>query len=101
MQFLIHLDMRNLELVVEQRERIGDYFIETDLRQFSAGCAGEIKQIVHNLRRAECLLCNSVKHPSFRRIRLQLLCQHLRVRRDDRQWRIHFVRHARGQQSNR
>ena len=47
------------------------------------------------------MLGDFLEQPRFLRIRLQLLRQHLRVGGDHRQRRIHFVRHAGRQQSDR
>src|SRR5208282_107868 len=96
----LHLDVSHLELVLEQRQRIGDHLVQTDFRQFRARGAGKVQQIIDNLRSAERLLGDFLEHPRFLRIRLQLLRQHLGVGGDYRQRRIHFVRHAGGQQSD-
>src|SRR5208282_4175605 len=100
-KFGLYLDARHLELVLEQRQRIRDHLVQTDLGQFRARDTGEVQQIVDDLRGAERLLGDFLQQPRFLRIRLQLLRQHLRVGGNYRQRRVHFVCHASGQQSDR
>ncbi len=80
----LHLDVSHLELVVEQCQRICDHLVQTDFRQFRTRGAGEVQQIIDNLRSAERLLGDFLQQPRFLRIRLQLLRQHLGVGGDDR-----------------
>src|SRR5260370_20635213 len=96
----LHLNMSDLELVLEQCQRIRDYLVQTDFGQLRAGGAGEVQEVVDDLRGAERLLCDFLEQPRFLRIRLQLLRQHLRVGGDHLQRRLHFMRNASGQQTD-
>ena len=97
----INLNLRSLELVLEQRQRVADDLVDVHFGEFRSAGAREIQQVVDDLRRAERLPRNLFQQPRFLRIALQLLGQHLRVGRNHGQRRIHFMRHAGRQQTNR
>src|SRR5271168_85487 len=50
---VLHFDLGHLELMFEQSERVDDYFVDIDLANLAAAGAGEIQQVVHDLRGAE------------------------------------------------
>ena len=78
-----------------------DNRIHVRLAKLRAAGPREIQQPVHDLRRAESLLRDLVEQRRQPLIAAHLLGQHLRVRGDHRQRRVHFMRHARGQQPDR
>ena len=53
--FILHFDPRDLELVLQQRQRIGDNLVDINRRKLSAAGAGKIQQVVNDLRGAESL----------------------------------------------
>ena len=74
-------------------------------RSTSSNCRGEVREKfnkrVDDLAGAEGLLGDLVEQRRLLLVALHLLGQHLRVSRDDRQRRVHLVRHAGRQQSDR
>ena len=78
-----------------------DDAVDVHFRELGAAGAREIEQVADDLRRAERLPRDLFEQPRFLRIGLQLLRQHLRVRRDHRQRRVDFMRDSGRQQSDR
>ena len=50
-RFALHLDLRRLELVLEQRERVVDDLVQVDVAELVAAGAREVQQAVDDLRR--------------------------------------------------
>src|SRR5271155_2754122 len=50
---VVHFDLGHLELVFEQSERVGDYFVDIHIADLAAAGAREIQQVVDDLRGAE------------------------------------------------
>src|SRR5580700_6197450 len=97
---VMHFDLGHLELVFEQSERVGDYFVDIHIADLAAAGAREIQQVVDDLRRAEGLPCDLLEQAGLLRIALQLLAQHLGIGGDHGQGRVDFVSHAGRQQSD-
>ena len=83
-----------------KRSGFFDDSIQIEIDEFGRGCPREIQQGVDDLARPERLLGNLLEQPRFLVVARDLLGQHLRIGRDDRERRIHLVRHARGQQAD-
>jgi hypothetical protein len=99
-QIEIDDDLRGLELVFEQRERVADDLVQVGVAELGGRGAGEIQQAVGDLGGAEALLGDLVQHRAQARIALQLLGEHLRVGGDDGQRRVDLMGHAGGQQAD-
>ncbi len=52
----LHFDLRGLELVLEQRERVMDDLVQVDARELRAAGTREVEKAVHDLGGAEGLL---------------------------------------------
>src|SRR5580698_10142218 len=91
---VVHFDLGHLELVFEQSERVGDYFVDIHIADLAATGAREIQQVVYDLRGAEGLPRDLLEQGGLLRIALQLLAQHLGVGGDDGQRSVDFVSHA-------
>ena len=85
----------------EQRERIEDDLVDVDVRELGAAGTREVEQIVDDFGRPESLARDLFEQSRFLGITLQLLGEHLRVRRDDGKGCINFVSHAGCQQADR
>ena len=96
-----HLHLRRPERVRDQRQHFFHHGIQIHFRKFRRARAREIQQVVDNLARAKCLLDDFLDQLVARIAAGKLLGQHLNVVGDHGQRRIHFVRHARGQQTER
>ncbi len=99
-QFEIDDDLRGLELVLEQRERVANDLVQIGLAELGRRSAREIEQAVGDFSGAEALLRDLVEHRPEARIAAHLLGEHLRVGRDDRQRRVDLVGHAGGEQAD-
>ncbi len=94
-------NLRSLELMLQQRHRVAEQFIQIHARELCAAGAREVEQAVDDLRGAEGLLRNLFEHWREPFIVAHMLGQHLGVAGDDRQRRIHLVRDTRSQQADR
>ena len=56
------IDLRGLELVLQQRERVANDLVEVGLAELGGGGAREIEQAVGDLGGAEALLGDLVEH---------------------------------------
>ena len=54
-EVILHVDLRDLELVFQQAQRIEDDLIHINFGEFCAAGAREIQKIIDNLRGTECL----------------------------------------------
>ena len=99
-QVEIDIDLRGLELVFEQRERVADDLVEVGLAELGGGGAGEVEQAVGDFGGAEALLGDLVEHRAEARIAAQLLGEHLRVGGDDGQRGVDLVGDAGGEQAD-
>src|SRR5580698_795684 len=100
LEYILHLDLGYLELVLQQSQGVGDYFVHVDVTDLAAAGAREIQQVVDDLRGAEGLPRDLLEQASLLRISLQLLAQHLGVGGDYRQRRVDFMGHASRQQTD-
>src|SRR5271157_2875799 len=100
LQVRLHLDARGLELVIEQRQRVLDHAVQIDVSKFGARGAREVQQTVDNLGGAEGLARDLLQQRRLLLIPMHLLGEHLRITRDDCQWRVDLMRDARRQQTN-
>ena len=103
-QLAPHLDAADLELVLEQREHVGDDRVEIDVHPFaSPACPGRDRFSRPLTILAARNVCRSIFSSSTRpRIgRIGALEQHLREARDAGQRRVDLVRHAGGEQADR
>ena len=80
--------------MLEQRQRVGDDLVDVYLRKFGAAGSREIQQIVNNLGSPERRASNLLEQRRSRRIALQLLGEHLRVRGNHSQRRVDLVGNA-------
>ena len=71
-QVKIHDDLRGLELVLQQGERVTDDLVQICLPELCGRGAGEVEQSVGNFCGAEALLRDLVHHRSQARIAMQL-----------------------------
>src|SRR5580692_834537 len=101
LEYVFHLDLGDLELVFQQRQRLSDYFVYIHIADLAAASAREIQQIVHDFRGTEGLPRDLLQQTGLLRIALQLLAEHLGVGGDHGQRRIDFVSDTRRQQSDR
>src|SRR5579859_1853199 len=95
-----HLDVRGFELVLEQRQGLGDDLVQVDFVELRGAGAREVQQVVHYLRGAERLARNLFQQRGEPGIAIDLLGGHLRVAGDYRERRVDFVRHSSGQQTD-
>ena len=84
-----------------KRQRVLDDAIQIDVAEFGARSAREVQQAVDDLRSAEGLARDLLQQRRLLVVAMDLLGQHLRIRGDDRQRRVDFVRDARRQQADR
>src|SRR5579863_4376792 len=52
-EFIFYLDLRSLELVLQQRQGVMDDTVHVNLRELGAAGAREVQQVVDNLRSTE------------------------------------------------
>ncbi len=52
-QIRLHLHLRSLELVLQQRQRVRDDLVQVDVAEFRGAGAREVQQVVDDLRSAE------------------------------------------------
>ena len=92
-----------LELVLEQRQHVGDDDVDVDDASSIAvrRRPRQVQQAVDDLRRAERLPLDLLEQPRPRILGIGALEQHLREARDAGQRRVHLVRDAGGQQADR
>ena len=93
-------NLRGLELMFQQSERVAQQFVEIDARELRAAGAREVEQAIDDLRGAEGLLRDLFEHRGEPLIVAHVLGQHLRVAGDDGQRRVDLVRDAGGQQAD-
>src|SRR5579864_415491 len=77
-QIRLDLNLGNLELMLQKRERVGDDLVNIDVGEFSAAGARKVQQVTDNFRSPEGLPRNLLQQSRFLRITLQLLGEHLR-----------------------
>ena len=94
------IDLRGLELVLEQRERVANDLVEVGVAELGGRGAGEVEQAVGDFGGAEALLGDLVEHRAEAGVAFQLLGEHLRVGGDDGQRGVDFMGHAGGQQAD-
>ena len=94
----VHDDLRGFELVFQERERIANDLVEVGFAELGGGGAREIQQAVGDFGCAEALLRNLLEHGAQAGVTTHLLGEHLRVRGDDRERCVDFVRDAGGEQ---
>ncbi len=94
----LHFDARLFQLMLDQRQGFLNHPVQIHFHEFGGRGARKIQQRIDDLAGAEGLLGDLVEQLRFLLVAGNLLGQHLRVGGDHRQRRIHFVRHARGQQ---
>ena len=99
-QIEIDLDLRGLELVLEQRKGVADDLVEVGVTKLGGRGAGEVEQAIGDFGGAEALLGDLVEHGAEARIAAQLLGEHLRVRGDDGQRGVDLMSHAGGEQAD-
>src|SRR6202451_429291 len=80
-EFRLNFNLRNLELMLQQRQRVSNDLIDVEVGKLAAAGARKIQQIVDDLRRAERLPRDLFQQPGFLRIGLQLLGEALLFRR--------------------
>src|SRR5437660_4980051 len=71
-EFVMHLNLCRLELVLQQRERIGDDLVDVDVGELGAAGARKIEQVVDDLGSAEGLPSDLLQQARLLRIALQL-----------------------------
>src|SRR6185437_16413236 len=96
----VQRDLRSLELVFDERKRIANNGVQVRLAKLAGPGAREVEQTVDDLRRAEGLLRDFFKQRREPVVAAHLLGEHLRVRGDDGQRRIHLVRDSGGEQAD-
>ena len=69
----LDVDLRGLELVIEQRQRVADDLVQIGFAELRGLGAREVEQPIRNLGGAEALLRNFIQHRRQARIALQLL----------------------------
>ncbi len=94
-------DARAVQLVLDQRQHVGQHLVDVDLLELGAARAREVEQAVDDLGRAEALLLDLLEHLLARVVLLELPAQQLGVGRDAGERCIHLVRDARRQQAHR
>ena len=72
-QFEIDENLRGLELVLEQRERIANHLVQVGGPELGGRSAREVEQAVGDFGGAEALLRNLVEHRAKPRIAAHLL----------------------------
>ena len=100
-QLAPHPDPRAVELVLDEREHVGQHLVHVDLLELGPARAREVEQPVDDLRRAEALLLDLLEHLLARVVLLELAAQQLRVGRDPGERGVHLVRDAGGEQAHR
>ena len=95
-----HFDVGDLELMLEQREHVGDDGVEIDVDALVGRRARprEVQQSVHDLRGPERLPLDLLEQRRLRVAWRRPLQQHLRVARDPGQRRVHLMGDARGEE---
>ena len=99
-QVEVDVDLRGLELVLEQGESVADDLVEVGFAEFGGGGAGEVEQAVGDFGGAEALLRDLVEHRAEAGVAAQLLGEHLGIRRDDGERGVDFMGHAGGEQAD-
>ncbi len=97
----LDLDVGFLKLMFDQIEGLLNHAIDVYFHEFRWRGSGKAEQRIHDFAGAESLLGDLIQQLRFLIVTGDLLGQHLRVRRDHGQRRIHFVRHSSGQKSDR
>ena len=77
-----------------------EQLVEVEAGELRAAGAGEVQQAVDDLGGTEGLLGDLFEHGSEALVVAHVLGEHLRVAGDDGQRRVHFVRHAGGEQAD-
>ena len=97
------LDLADLELMLEQGEHVADDGVDVHDGRLTARCARprQRQQPVDDLGGAERLTLDLLEQRRPRIRRVGVLEQHLREARNTGERRVHFVRDARRQQTNR
>ena len=90
-----------LELVLEQRQHVGDDDVDVNERPIGGRRTRQRQESVDDLRRTERLPLDLLEQPRARILRIGALEQHLREARDAGQRRVHLVRDAGRQQTDR
>src|SRR6266851_1124216 len=98
-QVCFDANLSRLELVLQQRNRIVEKFVEVDAGKLRSAGAGEVEQAVHNLRSAEGLLRDLLEHGCKTFIIAHMFREHLRIAGDDGQRRVDLMRDAGSQQA--
>src|ERR1700730_11585385 len=84
-------EARFLHLVLDQRERLLNHAVQIDGTELGARRSREVQQAVDDFAGPKSLFGDFLEHARFLLILRHLLGKHLRVTRNDREWRIHFV----------
>src|SRR5713226_5789859 len=100
-QLLDDEDVRSLQRMRDQRQRLLDHAIYVNVGKFGDPGAREIQQVVDDFAGAKRLLHNFLDDGVTRIIAGHLLGQQLDEVGDDRERRVDFVGHAGGKQSER
>ena len=97
------LMLPTVELVLEQREDVGDDRVQIDVDPFVRRRAGtrQVEQPVDDLGGAERLPLDLLEQHGLRIVRIGAFEQHLREARDAGQRRVDLVRDAGGEQADR
>src|ERR1019366_2546078 len=96
-KFRTNLDAGLFHLVLKQRERFLNDFVELNFAELRGGGAREIQQRIHDLAGAESLARDLFENAGFLFVPGNLLAEHLCVSRNNGQRRVDFVRDAGGQ----
>ena len=96
---LDHLDLRSLQGMGDQGQRLFHHAIQIHVRQFTRPGAGKIQQLIGDFAGPKSLLDDFFDDGVARIVFRHLFGKHLNVIGDYRQGRVHFVRHTGRQQA--
>src|SRR5437868_5257461 len=93
-------DMRHLKLVLQKRQGVVNDLVNVEFLELGPAGTREIQQVVYDLRRAESLLGDLLQQRRLLFVALELFCEHLRVRGNHRQRRVHLMGNAGSEQAD-